>query len=115
MAAAKVMTNEGVALEILIVAVIVSIIGSLICGFFIGFKFQSCRYARERDSSFYDRNCPTLQRSRNRLSSGDNPYFHTDHMSLTPKQMNYVVNVKSGKTNTGVETKPVTKSNKVYL
>ncbi|XP_012942704.1 semaphorin-1A [Aplysia californica] len=105
----------GTQVEILVIAVVVSIILSLVSGFIIGFKFQSCRNSRDRDSVFYDSKCSTLQRGRNRLSSGDNPYFHTDHTSLTPKQMNYVVNVKNSKTNSGTETKPVTKSNKVYL
>lgn len=114
-AAAKAILNRGIEEEYLIIAVILSVIISLIVGFIMGYKIQSCRYRRERDSTFYDRNCSSLQRGRNRLSSGDNPYFHTDHLSLTPKQMNYVVNLKPGKTNTGVETKPVTKSNKVYL
>ncbi|BFZ01983.1 hypothetical protein BsWGS_05022 [Bradybaena similaris] len=103
--------EASLAIEIVIVAVIVSIIGSLILGFFIGFTFQACRYARERDNVF-DRNYSSLQRGRNRLSSGDNPYFHTDHSNLTPKQMNYMVN--PGKINS-METKPMTKPNKVYV
>ena len=49
------------------------------------------------------------------MSSGEHPYYNPEHAGMMPKQMNYVVNVK-GKLNTGsVETKPVTKSNKVYL
>ncbi|CAG5118625.1 unnamed protein product, partial [Candidula unifasciata] len=114
-AAAKAVLYRGIEEEYLIIAVILSVIISLVVGFIMGYKIQSCRYRRDRDSTFYDRNCSSLQRGRNRLSSGDNPYFHTDHLSLAPKQMNYVVNLKPGKTNTGVETKPVTKSNKVYL
>ncbi|CAG5131688.1 unnamed protein product, partial [Candidula unifasciata] len=74
----------GLAIEIVILAVIVSIIGSLILGFFMGFTFQACRYARDRDV-FSDKNYSSLQRCRNRLSSGDNPYFHTDHSNLTSK------------------------------
>ncbi|CAL1546730.1 unnamed protein product [Lymnaea stagnalis] len=113
-AAQQTVQAGGTALEIVITAVIVSIIVSLVIGFFIGYKFHSCRGGRESDV-FYE--VSSLQRGRNRLSSGDNPYFHTDpkNMPHPPKQMNYVVNLKSGKGNSGVETKPVTKSNKVYL
>ncbi|KAK3799080.1 hypothetical protein RRG08_051361 [Elysia crispata] len=101
--------TRGTAVEVVIIAVIASIIFSLVIGFIIGYKFQSCR--RYRDDVFYDRNCSSLQRGRNRLSSGDNPHFHTDHVGLTPKQINVAMNRKGNL----VETKPVTKSNKVYL
>ena len=101
--------TRGTAVEVVIIAVIASIIFSLVTGFIIGYKFQSCR--RYRDDVFYDRNCSSLQRGRNRLSSGDNPHFHTDHVGLTPKQINVAMNRKGNL----VETKPVTKSNKVYL
>ncbi|GFS02933.1 semaphorin-1A [Elysia marginata] len=100
---------KGTAVEVVIIAVIASIIISLVIGFITGYKFQSCR--RDRDDVFYDRNCSSLQRGRNRLSSGDNPHFHTDHVGLAPKQINIVMNRKGNL----VETKPVTKSNKVYL
>ncbi|RUS74078.1 hypothetical protein EGW08_018156 [Elysia chlorotica] len=101
--------TRGTPVEVFIVAVIGSIIFSVVLGFIIGYKFQSCR--RDRDDVFYDRNCSSLQRGRNRLSSGDNPHFHTDHVGLAPKQINIVMNRKGNL----VETKPVTKSNKVYL
>lgn len=100
---------QGTAVEIVIVVVIASIIISLLVGFITGYKFQSCR--RYRDDVFYERNCSSLQRGRNRLSSGDNPHFHTDHVGLAPKQINIVMNRKGNL----VESKPVTKSNKVYL
>ncbi|GFO13575.1 semaphorin [Plakobranchus ocellatus] len=106
--ASQMASAGGTAVEIVIVAVMASIIVSLVVGFLIGYKFQSCRY---RDDVFLDRNCSSLQRGRNRLSSGDNPHFHTDHVGLAPKQMNIVMNRKGN----FVETKPVTKSNKVYL
>lgn len=100
--------------ETLAIAIVVSIVLSMLLGFFIGYKVAACRGARNNDASYMERTC-SLQRSRNRLSSGEHPpYYNPDH-AIMPKQMNYVVNVK-GKLNTGsVETKPVTKSNKVYL
>ncbi|KAK7492514.1 hypothetical protein BaRGS_00016180 [Batillaria attramentaria] len=99
--------------ETLAIAIVVSIVMSLLLGFFVGYKVAGCRGARNADASYMERTC-SLQRGRNRLSSGEHPaYYNPDH--VMPKQMNYVVNVK-GKLNTGsVETKPVTKSNKVYL
>lgn len=100
--------------ETLAIAIVVSIVLSMLIGFFIGYKVAGCRGARgDSDTSYMERTC-SLQRSRNRLSSGEHPYYNPEH-AIMPKQMNYVVNVK-GKLNTGsVETKPVTKSNKVYL
>ncbi|BFZ01985.1 hypothetical protein BsWGS_05024 [Bradybaena similaris] len=79
--------EASLAIEIVIFAAIVSIIGSLILGFFIGSTFQACRYARERDNG-----------------------FHTDHSNLTPKRMKNVAN--PGKNNS-IQTKPMTKANKV--
>ncbi|XP_059159975.1 semaphorin-1A-like [Physella acuta] len=113
-AAAKSLPLEGTAVEVVVAIVVVAVIVSLVLGFFIGFKFHSCRASRDNDNVFYE--VSSLQRGRNRLSSGDNPYFHTDHKNITPKQVNYVVNMtKSGKVNSSVESKPVTKSSKVYL
>ncbi|XP_055874241.1 semaphorin-1A-like isoform X3 [Biomphalaria glabrata] len=103
----------GAPLEILVTAVIIAILVSLVVGFFIGYKFQSCRKNRDRDV-FYESS--SLQRGRNRLSSGDNPYFHTDPKNMQPlKQSNIVVNLKNGKANSLAEPKTVMKSNKVYL
>lgn len=100
--------------ETLAIAIVVSIVGSMLIGFLIGYKVAACRGARNSDASYMERTC-SLQRSRNRLSSGEHPaYYNPDH-AVMPKQMNYVVNVKPGKLNSSVETKPVTKSNKVYL
>ncbi|XP_076443798.1 semaphorin-1A-like isoform X2 [Babylonia areolata] len=99
--------------ETLVIAIVLSIVLSMLVGFLIGYKVAGCRSANNSDASYMERTC-SLQRSRNRLSSGEHPYYNPDH-AMMPKQMNYVVNVK-GKLNTGhVETKPVTKSNKVYL
>lgn len=100
--------------ETLAIAVVVSIVLSMLIGFAIGYKVAACRATRNPDESYMERTL-SLQRSRNRLSSGEHPYFNPDSHTIMPKQMNYVVNVK-GKLNTGgTETKPITKSNKVYL
>lgn len=100
-------------METLAIAIVVSIVLSMLIGFFIGYKVAGCRSSRgDSGASYMERTC-SLQRSRNRLSSGEHPYYNPEHVMM-PKQMNYVVNVK-GKLNTGsVETK-VTKSSKVYL
>ncbi|KAK7116207.1 semaphorin-1A-like isoform X2 [Littorina saxatilis] len=106
-------TAASASVETLAIAIVVSIVLSMLIGFFIGYKVAGCRGNRDSDASYLERTC-SLQRSRNRLSSGEHPYYNPDH-TIMPKQMNYVVNVK-GKLNTAsVETKPVTKSNKVYL
>ncbi|PVD20103.1 hypothetical protein C0Q70_20597 [Pomacea canaliculata] len=103
----------GASVETLVIAIVVSIVLSMLLGFLIGYKVAGCRTARGMDQSYMERTC-SLQRGRNRLSSGEHPLYNPDHTGM-PKQMNYVVNVK-GKLNTGtVETKPITKSNKVYL
>lgn len=106
--------SSGTATEILVIAVVASIVLSMLIGFFIGFKVSSCRHNRDNDSPF-ERG--TLPKGRNRLSSGEHPPFYKEPESpFAQKQFNYVVNVKPGKLNTSVETKPVTKSNnKVYL
>ena len=85
---------------------------SIIVGFLIGYKVSQCRSSRDIDSPFHERNISLSKRS-NRLSSGDHTYFVPDH---APKTVNYFVNMKSpGKLNSEMETKHVTKSNKVYL
>ncbi|KAL8562623.1 hypothetical protein ACOMHN_011195 [Nucella lapillus] len=104
--------SASASVETLAIAVVLSVVLSILLGFLIGYKVAGCRNANSSDASYMERTC-SLQRSRNRLSSGEHSYYNPDH-AMMPKQMNYVVNVK-GKLNTGHETKPVTKSNKVYL
>jgi hypothetical protein len=108
-------TAGATTVETLAIAVVVSIVLSVLLGFLIGYKVASCRISRQdAEQSYMERTC-SLQRSRNRLSSGEHPIYYNPEHAIMPKQMNYVVNVK-GKLNTSaVETKPVTKSNKVYL
>ena len=102
--------------ETLAIAIVVSIVLSMLIGFFIGYKVAGCRESREgAEASYLERTC-SLQRSRNLLSSGEHPPFYNPDNPLMPKQVNFVVNMTKGKLNTGVvESKPVTKSNKVYL
>ena len=109
--------NSGTATEILASAVVASIVLSMLLGFFIGYKVSSCRHDRDNDNPFERTRTLSLQKGRNRLSSGEHPpYYKEPESPYTQKQFNYVVNVKPGKLNTSVETKPVTKSNnKVYL
>nr|KAG5703640.1 hypothetical protein BaRGS_002514 [Batillaria attramentaria] len=75
--------------ETLAIAIVVSIVMSLLLGFFVGYKVAGCRGARNADASYMERTC-SLQRGRNRLSSGEHPaYYNPDH--VMPKQMNYVL------------------------
>ncbi|XP_041366908.1 semaphorin-1A-like isoform X2 [Gigantopelta aegis] len=106
------MASDFGSAETLAIAVVVSIVLSIIVGFLIGYKVSQCRASRDIDSPFHERNISLSKRS-NRMSSGDHTYFVTDH---APKTVNYFVNMKSpGKLNSEMETKHVTKSNKVYL
>ncbi|XP_046574210.1 semaphorin-1A-like isoform X2 [Haliotis rubra] len=99
--------------ETLAIAIVVSIVLSMLVGFLIGYKVSSCRASRDIDTPYHERNISLSKRS-NRLSSGDHTYFTPENPYN--KSFSYVVNVKTpGKLNTSVETKPVTKSNKVYL
>ena len=103
-------TDSCTQIEILILAVTLALTFGIVAGFGIGYKLKACR--SDRDDVFYETKAATLQRGRNRLSSGDNHYLQNE--PLTPKQMNYVSNLKSNRGSSS-DMKPVTKSNKVYI
>ncbi|XP_050414612.1 semaphorin-1A [Patella vulgata] len=109
-------TESNVTASTMAISVVVSIVLSLVIGFLIGYKVSSCRGSRNIDTPHLDRNI-AIQKTKNRLSStGENVYFNPETVNLQKPNINYVVNVTNqGKLNSSVETKPVHKSNKVYL
>ena len=104
--------------EALVVGVVISIVLSMLVGFYLGFKVSGCRHANDAaaEHPYLERTSSLPRRSRNRLSSGEHISYHqhsADGHTSMPKQINLSVSVKN---NAGsVETKPITKSNNLYL